>query len=329
MLNLDHDTLAYYKANPFLNPVDFSQTPVPKLSEQIRVDRPALGQAYPEAEALTFYLYNHAFSLVTSRLGLHEPMGDFLPVAVAYAQSSAKVFKRLMQYMVLITTRESRHVHNSESFWEKVGAEFGPEFLAFQKRISHTSSTGAVEKFHSHPPDMPFGQYMAGITHVFNKGKFSGGYGGKPWGQIANTLRSMVMGETSPEIMVDTAWTLCHNNGPMFNKGMLYHMYSSEIKKILDVQRSGQIPQYFAEVSNSFTQQVPGFQMLQTLFPQEMNGYVDWFLVEELGSVQKYPSEKALQANKYGEPEPKPEPLFGKKVYITESEYIETMMRAA
>jgi hypothetical protein len=329
MLHLDPDTLAYFKASPFLNPVDFSTTPVPVLAKKCQQTVLQSSHIEPETEALRFYLYNHAFSLLSSRFGPDEPLGDYLPVALLYAEASGAIFKRLMYYMTLIVTRESRHLHTSVSFHKELGAKYGEEFLRFHLEIKNAGSSGAVERFYVNPPEMTFGRYVTGLTDLFNNGNFSGGYGGKAWGGIANTLRAMVVGETSPEIMVDTAWTLCHNNGPIFNKGMLFQTYSSEIKRILDVQRAGMIPQYFNEGLTHFTKKVDGFEMLRTLFPNEMSGYINWFQVEALGSMQKYPSEKALQISKYGEPVKEPESPFGKKVWVSEKDYVETMERAA
>jgi hypothetical protein len=330
MLDKDSDTLSFFKKSPFLNPVNFSDTPVPLISEQIQKGVSELGHAYPEKEALRFYLLNHAFSLVASRVTPDEPLGQYLPVANLYATAAADIFKRLTYYMTLIVTRESRHLKKSDSMYNKLASKYGSEFMTFHQNIKGSNSSSAISRFHDAPPDMSWGKYLTGLTDIFNQGSFAGGYGGKPWGAIANTLRAMVVGETSPEIMVDTAWTLCHNNGPIFNKGMLYQMYTGEIKKILDVQRSGQIPQYLFEGGCP-----PAFKPLDEylelckIFPDEMTGHVDWFKVEELGSVLKYPSEKAQQVESYGEPIQGPVSPFGKKIWISESDYVETIERQA
>jgi hypothetical protein len=97
-----------------------------------------------------------------------------------------------------------------------------------------------------------------------------------------------VYGEFTPEMFGDTAFTLAHNNGPMFNKGMLYSNYSSEFKKILDVQRSGQIPQYLSE--KVFIGDVVPTYMAEAVvvFPAELTGTVDWYKVEALGALGNY-----------------------------------------
>jgi hypothetical protein len=105
-------------------------------------------------------------------------------------------------------------------------------------------------------------------------------------------------------MMLDTVWTLAHNGGPIFNKGYLYKCYSHTIIRILDVQRSGQIPS--AVLSDGpighFVQ--PGLkahmQQLMARFPDKIASYVDWMVVEALGSVNHYSSEKQLQQQKFG-----------------------------
>jgi hypothetical protein len=115
----------------------------------------------------------------------------------------------------------------------------------------------------------------------------------------------MVWGRISAEMFLDTGFTLCHNGGPIFNKGMLYHHANkAELERILDVQRAGQIPQLVASKGTKFvTAPLSAYQSkMRELLGGEFDGYVDWFLVESLGSLGKYPTEKAQQAAKHGKP---------------------------
>ena len=146
----------------------------------------------------------------------------------------------------------------------------------------------------------------------------------------------MVVGETSIEIMNDTAWTLAHNNGPMFNKGMLYNTYTSTIYKILDVQRAGMIPQLIAEGtlgSHADSAVSQAFEAVKAVFPESVTGYVDWFKVEALGSLHQYPTEKNLQTAKYGKTKAtvEVEKKEANKFWVNENEYavIQEYKRAA
>ena len=59
---------------------------------------------------------------------------------------------------------------------------------------------------------------------------------------MTDCLVRFVSGEFSAEMMLDTVWTLAHNGGPIFNKGQFYACTANALR-ILDVQRSGQIPE--------------------------------------------------------------------------------------
>jgi hypothetical protein len=139
------------------------------------------------------------------------------------------------------------------------------------------------------------------LVEVFHTGKFSGGFGGEAWGAIADVLNDYVHGKLTAEMMLDTAFTLCHNNGPIFNKGMLYDGYTSDIYTILDVQRSGQVPQlvYSCDVIQVNTEAVQ--EVWKTCYGAlgdkllENTHYVDWFKVEALGALHSYTAKKKLQ----------------------------------
>src|SRR5208283_4005185 len=90
---------------------------------------------------------------------------------------------------------------------------------------------------------MDIGTFCKGLAWQFYKCKWAGGYGGKKWGVVTDCLARFVTGEFSAEMMLDTVWTLAHNGGPIFNKGQFYACYGHTLYRILDVQRSGQIPE--------------------------------------------------------------------------------------
>lgn len=62
------------------------------------------------------------------------------------------------------------------------------------------------------------------------KGKWSGGIGGKAWGNIANVLIRYLTGELTALAFVDTVWGLEHNGGCVFNKVW----YTGTVKSVLD-----------------------------------------------------------------------------------------------
>ena len=288
---------------------NLAATPMPQVIARLNSYMSGhTNDANVEAGALSFYLLNQAFGLMTIKMDNKADLSsDSEKLAKMYLTSASDSSARLFYYILLIITREARHIHSSDSFFTKLEKKYGTEVIAFVKHLKGQGSDTAVSRLRQgskHLADTTLGTYASCITDIFNQGSFSGGYGGKPWGNIAETLRKAVHGETSLEIMNDTAWTLAHNNGPMFNKGMLYQNYSPTIFKILDVQRAGMIPQLLAENtlgSTCVTQEVKtAFALFKTVFPDVATGYVDWFKVEALGSLHKYPKEKIQQQATYG-----------------------------
>lgn len=310
----DEDTLAGFRQRPMVRPIDLSNVPVPaivtKLNAYMLGDKPVK----PEVDALKFYMANHAVAEIMQCYDPHEPLPeDKQAVLKLYLQMLRPSALRMIYYLLLITTRESRH---AKWYGNKATEAKTKNMTAFQYvNALPSGSSEAAAKIRNAPPQLSIGQYVEFIEWVFFNAGFSGGFGGKPWGEVAKCLRRFVTGETSAELMMDTAFTLCHNNGPIFNKGMLYQSYSMGwITEILDVQRSGQIPNYVAE--NSGSNKVPKDVQSQfhQLFPRmgwSYEMYVDWYQVEALGSVNKYPNQKHQQVAKHGQPDkvaPKPIP---------------------
>ncbi|ATS92292.1 hypothetical protein DLP05_142 [Stenotrophomonas phage vB_SmaS_DLP_5] len=301
------DTVASLLAIPQARAVDMSQIDAEKVAGRIREFKKTCKEASPEGEALRFYGLNQCMAVIAKKYGQHGVLPPHLKaVAEAYVRELVDQSERLFSYMVLINTRESRHVHGGKGDFDgKFAKEFGKEALKFNETIRGSGSSTAVDRFITNPPKMKIGPYLRSLEWCFFNGSFSGGFGGKPWGNIAKTLADAVNGVTSMEIMVDTAYTLAHNNGPMFNKGMMYGHYGETIYRVLDVQRSGQVVELCRSgtVSQFIKKSdlLPLFDAVVKEFPDEFGEYVDWIKVEKLGSVKKYPNEIKEQKIKYGE----------------------------
>lgn len=261
----------------------------------------------PEKDAIIFYMMNHAVSLIRQKVHVYEPLGKYLPIMELYHAELAVRSTRMFAYMLLICTRESRHdkQDKSSSGYTLLKNLYGSEVTSFHSSLAGLSSMGAAERLQSNPPKTTLGKYTNFLVDVFNKGKYNGGYGGVAWGKVAEVLRDFVHGKITAEMMMDTAFTLCHNNGPIFNKGMLFDSYSHEIYKILDVQRSGQVPQLVADKQTPLANDSKILSLWTKCFDTlgaEFSGYVDWFLVEELGALKQYPDQKTKQIAKHGYP---------------------------
>lgn len=333
------NSLVYHKNRPLMVLQDFSQIPVPLIGQRITSYNKAMNPVHPESEALSFYLLNHAFAELCTRYDPQEPMPDNADeLANLYITTGNDIALRAAYYVLSIITREARHVEDScgSGIKQLAKDKYGPVFGKFLDLITGVSESKAVLYMLEGKCDMPLGKYCEGMAFIFNEGNWSSAYGGKKWGNVAEQLRKAVCGEVSMEAFTDIVWTLRHNGGPIFNKGMQYHNDNEEIlDKILDVQRSGQIPQLLLDPMLSpviATQAKALLVQAMAVLGEEFAspGYVDWFKVEALGALSVYPSEKKNQVAKYGQPGSKYKPVpEEQRFYVAPDKYAKIVKRAA
>jgi hypothetical protein len=301
------DYLNYFRNKPVFQKTNFDAVSCKTIAKTYKKNKTAWNgtKLTPEHEAIQFYMGNHAYSELVMRYDGYQPLGDAQYIAKKYTEDLMVSGVRMFYYLLLICTRESRHVHTDYDLISDLKSKFDGECTDFTDMISGSGSSGSVKNFIDTPPDTDIASYTAYLVEVFNRGGFGGGYGGKPWGAVAKCLSDYCNGVTTMEMMMDTAWTLAHNNGPIFNKGIIFDMYDDHwLKTILDVQRSGQIPQYVAESHIMMYKYVnPDHkqflkEVLQVV--PSFGGYVDWHKVEALGAVQTYAQNKKNQINQYG-----------------------------
>lgn len=249
MITAPKNTLAYQlKGRPMLLHRNLSATPCKLVGERLKkfLDTDTEKSTRPEVEALWFYLMNQAVAAVRAKYDLFEPLPpDVMWVMDTYHARMAPRVQRAFYYLLLICTREARHLHNKAALQSDLVSKFGQTVFDYVCTINDEAST-AMKQFSQNPPAAELGPYCWALSYVFYKGKWSTAYGGKKWGVIADCLAKFVDGTTNAEMMMDTVWTLKHNTAPIFNKGMLYANDSSVLQRILDVQHSGQIPQMIA-----------------------------------------------------------------------------------
>ncbi len=323
---IPNNTLAYFERLPQLHLINLANVSCQTFATNIKTYKTTLEEdakygnclVSPDNEAFQFYLFNHLSSIIKDKFTRHEPLpGWAAGIMREYEGIVSKQGIRLVSYMALITTRENRHLGGKpDTFWDKhIVKPFGQGPKDFHFNIKSKTSSDVIITFLNNPPQCSVGNFFKAIEAMFSHGGYSGGYGGLPWANITKCLNQFLDGKTTQEMMVDTAYTLAHNNGPMFNKGMLYDSYSSDFMRILDVQRSGQIPEFAIEYGHgSLTKtQSALFNEAQPHIGNEFGPYVDWYKVEALGSVNHYPQYKNLQDKKYGKPKSKPIDFDGYK----------------
>lgn len=299
-----HGTLAHYQVSPFARLVQTGHLPTSLVAGNCLkyFNTASQDQADPVKSAVDFYCLNHLAAIVRKSFTPYEKLPEWaIKVLDAYEACLVDQSLRMFTYVLLITTRETRHHHNhhmSADFWNTLTAKFGKEIKNWIVHINnHSDSIGLAKHLMNNPPPGRIGQYIEGIAHVFHHGSYSGGFGGPKWGVVADALASVIAGKTSMEMFLDTGYTLAHNGGPIFNKGMLFSIYSNEIYKVLDVQHSGQIPEYVLGATDMklVGSVLPLVLMVRQQMPDEIGAYVDWHKVEAMGSKGHYPEEKKAQ----------------------------------
>ncbi len=301
------DTLAYHQSRALTTPRNMSAVPISSVSAAINAYQntsAGMHQAYPEAEALWFYGLNHGMSFIQSQYAPLEPLDPMDATFVnEYHLKMGQSAVRAFYYLLLICVREARHNKSLAKDKANIATEFGYALGEFH--ASGGGEDGVHKKLLSQPPLGTIGNLTRSLCWVFYNSQWTHGYGGKAWGAVADCLNRFVHGNTTAEMMLDTVWTLAHNNGPIFNKGHFYHVYNGEIIiKLLDVQRSGQIPEMilYHTLSSNYANAAlkEKMQFLDARFPGKIGKYVDWYAVEALGSVNSYHNEKTIQLSKYG-----------------------------
>lgn len=302
------DYLAKQQTRPFqshLSIADICCTTIAPKAEKFVNEADKIN---PEQAAIWFYLQNHTIAAMSRQWGKYEPLpGEALELVNQYHKRMNYESLRMFFYLLLICTRESRHIKNLKDIGPQMTQKYGTGKLKkFTNGIKGGGSNEAVFSFYHGAPEASLGDYCSYMYDLFNEGNWNGGYGGQAWADVSKVLRDFVLGTTTAEMMMDTAFTLAHNNGPIFNKGLVYNMYDGyEICKILDVQRAGQIPQLVANNETNYTceEQHDYQEAAAALLGSEMAGHVDWYAVERLGAQQSYANQKAQQVQKFGLPQ--------------------------
>jgi hypothetical protein len=327
-LSLTRDTLAYQLGvRPALQFRDLSTVPLKQVVHSM-VEFMELGNAYhwidpksansepvtgdPHKDAVIFYMLSHATNILRKRLHPLEPLGKYEEILDIHAEQMALRGTRLFYYLLAICTREARHTSGFVNDGKKnqLVKKFGSKVIAFHEKIMDESETVALESLKESPPDVSVGQFLGYLAAQFKKDTchYGSAFGGDPWSNIAMTAHDFANGELSLELMMDKAFALEHNTAAIFNKPLLFSHSHGDLRKILDVQRAGMIPQLVMEdgvkcASDKMVKEIHA--KCAHLLGDEFTapGYVDWYKVEEFAQdSHKYPAEKKAQQLKWGAP---------------------------
>ncbi|WP_162742181.1 hypothetical protein [Nitratireductor sp. OM-1] len=300
------DTLAYHQSRVLTAHRDMSSVPLPTVADRIEkyLVASAEPKAVPETEALWFYGMNHAVATIQSRRAPLEPLDEWeLSFVRGYHELMGEKAVRAFYYLMLICTRESRHNKSLIGDLPYIKQKFGAPVASFLQSVNGGES-GIHKALVTTPPQTTLGNYVECLRWQFYNSKWHSGYGGKAWGQVTDCLARFVSGEFTAEMMLDTVWTLSHNNGPIFNKGLCYqHYHAPSLIRILDIQRSGQIPEAILHDPVAAKYSTPIMRQRMDALAErvpEIGSFVDWVVVEALGSVQSYAADIKKQTQTHG-----------------------------
>lgn len=327
--HVQQGTLAYYKAQPLFKASSMAHVRVKQAAAVAREYLKTCGMRQPESEAVTFYTGNAIFAELLKKFAPEETLPQWADeLARTYVSLSSKAAQRLAIYLLLIITRESRHVHGN--IFPEMEKKHGMMYQKFNSGLHGHGSMEAKDYFVANAPDMSLGDYARAISWTFNyqnsetqHKNFGGSFGGYKWGVIADVFKEMVEGKLSPEMVTDVSWALCHNGGPIFNKGMSYKHYDhADIIRILDVQRSGQMCEFVhAGGEPTSAHAIDMVQVFRANMPGVFGDKVDWVKVMAAGAEGSY---SHLIVKPVEVPKPAPEPVVkpSNLYYVTPNKYV-------
>lgn len=313
-------TFNCYRDRPLTRMIDMRAVPARTVAAQTKLAHDKGDKVTPDAVALEYYYWAHWVNHVAVTCHKHESVGQWESSIENFFEHGSDLAVRIFHYLVLICTRESRHANVSPSRLGEMKNKFGEWAHPYWQMYVGGGKPKAVQCWHhigelvdfKQFDEVSMGTYSTWLVWMFRRASYSGGFGGKKWAEVAEILRLFVHGEITAEMMVDQAFNASHNNGPIFNKGMLFNDYTGQFVNILDVQRSGQIPNLVVEQANygkawyplpvSITDDMDHERRLKLPIVMEHGtDYVDWYRVELLGAVKTYYNEKKYQTENYGD----------------------------
>ena len=302
------DYLAKHQQRPLQSYLDMSEVCTEHIAVRANAYVNEVSHVSPENEAIWFYLQNHVMAELSRQYSKYEPLAPAAyELTSRYHRTETQSAMRMFFYLLLICTRETRHIKNLSEIGPVMTKKYKTGKLRkFTQLIKGTSSGTAVTRFYTEAPDVGLGKYTSYMYDLFNDGNWSSSFGGKKWADIAKVLRDFVLGTITAEMMMDTAFTLAHNCGPIFNKGLVFNCQNNQsLLELLDVQRSGQIPELVREANHDdvTTSHRDYLELADTALGNPFGGYVDWYKVDALGAMGSYEGKKAAQTNLHGVPE--------------------------
>ena len=240
MYDLPDNTIARYLVNPCQDAINLRDIPLQRLVPLIRAAKKSTYNT--ETAVLNFYFYNHAFHLIGNRYNIYDRLPEELAQICARNQLVSNQIGSRMFYQVLMSTHGHlfgvQHGAHKAHFQDFFVQQYGQKLWDFfAKNPNSYQFDNWIKAF----PDVNMGEFFFGTLATFT---FCGSGAAKAWANIARLGADYVGGNMSLESLADQAFSICHNGGSILNKGHMFTVCEGIMYDLLDVQDSGQIPQW-------------------------------------------------------------------------------------
>jgi hypothetical protein len=247
--------------------------------------------------AVQFYLLNHGIALLDNSANLDQPLDkQQSDLYSLYHAHVGKIGVRMVYDIVFMLSAMASTTHPDGYHLDVIESSYGTGCRDFIQKL--TAQTGHVSfwtpdysklkpilvKARDHAKGLKLGDTIRALGYILDVRQKELSYG-PLWRDIARMASSFFEGHKSLETTIDTAFTFCHCNGSFFEKGKLFTAVGNDLFKALDVQRSGQIPQFVQEKKNSLTTHAATQKLhgqFAAAFPEVFKAPVDWKIVKEV-----------------------------------------------
>lgn len=254
MYDLPDRSLKIFMESPLLSHQSFDETPTHMVMKHIidKYKKEKQLNLNIAQEALRFYFMDHCFHLVKNEnktiAQLSPEMSELVNL---YLNELSKTSQRIFTYIICASLYEAgRMPAQTDKFWEFIETQYGSKIHDVLYNVK-VSGWGNIKEKEILKLNEPIQTFLSAIMSCFSSGKWWFGAGGKAWSDITRCARDVTEGHHSLQEMTDLAFSLCHDRGCMFDRGIIYSVYGNNtshhnvtIYHVLDIQASGQIPQW-------------------------------------------------------------------------------------
>lgn len=307
-----HNTVRAFRNRPLLMNRDISGNDMGDFYGQLLLyfeghlnEKKSIGDT-----AVQFYMLNHGIALLDTTMGMDAPLTPAqCSLYQTYHKHVGAIGVRMVYDIVFMLTAMCATTHPDPYHLDVVESSYGPKAKEFIQSVAGTGEKMSFWTPHfsllkpvlanarTESMGVKLGDAIRSLGYILDVCQRELSYG-PLWRDIARMATSFFEGNKSCETTIDTAFTFCHCNGSFFEKGKLFAAVGNDLFKALDVQRSGQIPQFVAEGHNFLTI-APATKTLHAQFakefPEVFNAPIAWSSVKEVTRNQLVFTQKYKQ----------------------------------